>query len=399
MKPAALPLGLILAAALGSLGASCKETPVVKPEPLPTSTQTTAPTTTTTARVEVAPTASEASTSAAAAGPSAEALPPGVTGVSLAQKAETCWASPTCPLDEATALFHQADRAGATPMNCFRFYYAMGVPASPDRARRCFERMVKEEKGCGKESPSFERTYLAAMLLDGQGGPAALDRSKELLKDCLDDMSVTGLREEITKREAGDKPGKPLDFCEDIGGTTLSMRWCAALDEARGEFEEHKLMKALGAKLDADGLVLAKKAAAAWLDYADKDAYYATDMYRNGSLRPQLTTGRRAAREKERRDALQMIFEYTLGSDDPAEAEKALDKEVRAAAAAATDAESRKLLADAQSAWRAYRAAEVAFYRRALGKKLGEREVERDLRARLARARIVNLKDKISMEN
>ena len=94
-----------------------------------------------------------------------------------------------------------------------------------------------------------------------------------------------------------------------------------------------------------------------------------------------------------------MIFEYTLGTDDPAEAEKALDKEYRAVVAAAPDGENKKLLADAQSAWRVYRTAEVALYRRALGAKLGEAAVERDLRARLARARIVTVKDKISMEN
>ena len=85
---------------------------------------------------------------------------------------------------------------------------------------------------------------------------------------------------------------------------------------------------------------------------------------------------------------MRSLFEYSPGQDDPALADKDLDREYRAALSNKADDEARKLLTAAQAAWRQYRTAEVAFYRRALGKKHGESAVARDITARLARRRI-----------
>src|SRR5690349_7253304 len=161
MRTAARALAWAIAAALPCLGAACDKAPVAQPEPMPTSASPAPPVIAPPAE-DVAPATSEVA--GAAPTSSAAALPPGTTGVSLAEKAEACWASSTCSLEEAARLFQQADDAGAIPMNCFSFYYAMGVPADPKRARACFERHVQQEKGCGHQSPMFERIYLAAML-------------------------------------------------------------------------------------------------------------------------------------------------------------------------------------------------------------------------------------------
>jgi uncharacterized protein YecT (DUF1311 family) len=312
-------------------------------------------------------------------------------GNDLVKKAEQCLDDPRCGLEDAARLFLQAADARATDMDCFRLYHGVGVPIDLPRARACFERSVSAEKGYRGSSPSLERLFLGSMLFDGQGGPRETERGKALFVDCFEDSSVSWLRQEADQRAAdGDPSLDPLDFCDDIGGTTLSMQRCGALELNKAAFEAQKAMKALAPQLDAEGIVLARKAAAAWSTVAVKDAEEWSDIYRNGSIRSLIYLGRRAAREHDRAKALQSLFDYAPGQDDPAIADKDLDREYRAALAS-RDAEGKKLLVAAQAAWRTYRTAEVAFYRRALGKRRDEAAVARDITARLTRARIAAL--------
>lgn len=331
------------------------------------------------------------SASAAPSDPAPSVGAPPIQGNDLVKKAERCLDDPRCSLEDAARLFLQADDARATDMDCFRFYYGVGVPMDLPRARACFERSVSAEKGYSGSSPSLERLFLGSMLVDGQGGPRETERGKGLFVDCFEDGSVTWLRQEADQRSVGADPSRdPLDFCDDIGGTTLSMRRCGSLELNKAAFEAQKAMKTLAPRLDAEGIVLATKAAAAWSKVAEKDADEWSDTYRNGSMRSLIYVGRQAGREHDRAKALRSLFDYAPGQDDPSIADKDLDREYRAALAS-RDAEGKKLLVAAQAAWRTYRTAEVALYGRALGKQHDEAAVARDITARLTRARIAAL--------
>jgi uncharacterized protein YecT (DUF1311 family) len=383
-RPSALAR-VLLAFTIASTAAACHEdelpVPVAEsadPSPLASPAEPPAPT--------AAPSASVAPSDPA---PSIGAPP--VRGNDLAKRAEQCLDDPRCSLEEAARLLLQADAARATDIDCFRHYYGVGVPIDLPRARACFERSVSAEKGHQGSSPSLERLYLGAMLADGQGGPREIERYRGLFVDCFEDASVTWLRQEADQRAAGADPSPaPLDFCDDIGGTTLSMQRCGSLEVDKAVFEAQKSMKILAPHLDDEGLALARKAAAAWSTVAAKDADEWSDTYRNGSMRSLIYVGRLAGREHDRAKALRSLFDHAPGQDDPAAAEKELDREYRAALAT-RDAEGKKLLVAAQAAWRAYRTAEVAFYRRALGQQHGEAAVAKDTTARLTRARIAVL--------
>jgi uncharacterized protein YecT (DUF1311 family) len=262
------------------------------------------------------------------------------------------------------------------------------VPVDLPRARACFERSVSRNQSCGDQSPGLDRIYLASMLVDGQGGPRETERGKQLFAGCYEDISVSGVREEADKRAGSDPPAAPLDFCKDVGGTTLSMQGCGMIDSNKAAFEAQKTMKILAPRLDAEGLALARKAATAWATFAAKDADDTSDLYRGGSLRSLAYMTGQTKRERERAETLRSLFDYSPGQDDPVIADKDLDRAYRAALSSRGDDEARKLLAAAQAAWRLYRTAEVALYRRALGKQHGESAVVRDITARLTRRRI-----------
>src|SRR5262249_52607864 len=74
-------------------------------------------------------------------------------GAELLAKAEHCYASASCSMADAEALYRQADDKGATGVSCYRLYYGFGVAKDLPRARACFERHVASSHGCDGSSP------------------------------------------------------------------------------------------------------------------------------------------------------------------------------------------------------------------------------------------------------
>jgi uncharacterized protein YecT (DUF1311 family) len=193
---------------------------------------------------------------------------------------------------------------------------------------------------------------------------------------------VHGLQEEIPKRSAPAPDRKPLDFCDDIGGTTFSVGRCEAIEGRRAQALRQRVERDLHAKLDAKGMALATKARDAWSKFADKQGEAYADKYRDGSLQGNAWQGRQNALEKQRVEALAHLFDYKLGAGgDAAAAERDMEKAYRESAEG--DARHKKLLGAARRAWTAYRDAEIALYVHVFGEKMGKREVERDVKAML----------------
>lgn len=331
------------------------------------------------------------------AAPSA-ARPPAPPAVSaLATKLEgqvvKCLADAACDAEQAASLVRRADEAGAGGMVCFAFYYGIDVPVDMPRARACFERDPASRCDEGS-SPGIELATLAAMLIDGQGGPADPDRARALLAGCYRDASVQGLQEEAEKRREPALYRAPLDFCKDVGGTTPTIAQCHGVDASRAASVAKRVAREMKTRLDAKGLELAGKARDAWAAYARRTAEVYGDMYRDGSLQSGAELSHRNELDQQRNEALAAFFDYkpTPGAD-PAEADRAVADAFKAAP---RDPQHKKLLEAARRAFDAYRNAEVALYVHAFGPTLGKAEVERDVRVRLAKGFEAELK--ITME-
>jgi uncharacterized protein YecT (DUF1311 family) len=314
----------------------------------------------------------------AAATPRLKASP--AEASALRKRADACLEDPTCS-DDGAALYRAADDAGATDIYCFRFYYAAGMPEDLPRARACFEREVASEpRGCNG-SPGLERAYLAAMLIDGQGGAADPKRAEELLGECFRDATVSGLEAEIAKRNPDPWPGARarLDFCTDIGGTTFTMGRCSMMEHDRILLERASIERALLAKLDREAWRLEVKAREAWTSFAVAQAEAYGDGYRGGSIHSLVVMNFQTLLERRRMNALKGFFDYKPNAViQVAEAEKNLEKAY--ATACGKDAERRKLCVAARKAFAVYRDAEVALHVHVHGAAYGDRTVALDMK-------------------
>lgn len=358
MKTTALPLHALAAACLSLLAACNSPSAGTSPSP-----------------------ALSASPPAASAPPSASAL--AEAGRDLLARARRCLASPQCSAAEAESLYRSADDAGAAGVSCFDFYYGIGIARDLPRARACFERKARDDKGCGGASPQLDRLYLAAMLVDAQGGDADPARATALFADCFADASVGGIRDEARKRASLAPSRAPLDFCKDIGGTTLTMGACHGIDAERSTAAKRRVERELGPRLDAESKQLADRARDLWSAFARLEGEAYSDKYRGGTLRQNAWAGHENELEQQRLEALAQLFDYRPAGGDPRVAERDLEKAYRAAASG--DADHQRLFAAAREAWKEYRGAEVALYLRLFGAQHGERPVQRDVTAMLAR--------------
>jgi len=289
------------------------------------------------------------------------------TATATATPTASATATPT-----ATGLL-PAEEDDASELDCFRFYYGTGVPEDAARARSCFERNVGKAS-CGSSSPDLQRLYLATMRLDAQGGPRDAEGARALLKDCFADVSVSGVLG--ARRTKG-----PIDFCRDIGGTTLSMQECALVNDSRAAFEQQRAVKGLFASLDDAGKARYRAATDAFTRYADLDATRAGDAYRGGSLRPQTELQHRTRLASRRTKQLTTFLTTPPTAADLPQLEAKLAA-LRAQLRHGLDPEGAAVFDAADAAWESYRDAEIAFY-----KQSGD-----GVRAALVRDRIEALK-------
>jgi uncharacterized protein YecT (DUF1311 family) len=372
----------ILLAAAVALAPACSSSVPVSPEPAVTAVGPTV----------AALTASSSpplTSPPAAARPRSTATP--AEAAALLAHADKCLADFACT-EDADALYRAADDAGAKDVSCFRFYYGTGITKDLGRARACFERRIAAVAGCGGSSPDLDRLYLASMLVDAQGGPADAARAEALFADCFKDAAVGGVREEVPKRAQPDPARAPLDFCQDIGGTTLSIGACLMVEQGRVVARRIQVEKLILPRLDAAGKKLAEKARAAWDDAAANEAAISYDVHKEGSIRSIAYTSRQNALLTRRAEAMAHLFDDELSAGaDLAGAERDLGKAY--AEACKQDADRKKVCAASRGAWTAYRDAEVALYVHVHGASLGDKDVARDVKITLTRQYQADLED------
>jgi len=294
--------------------------------------------------------------------------------------AERCFDTPSCPAATAVSLYLSADDAGAEGVSCFRFYYGIGLTRDWVRARACFRRQVTRQGSCDAGSPDLVRLFLASMLLDGQGGAADPSGAASLLGDCFEDAAVLALRTRMTTG-APDGARTPLDFCSDVGGTTLSMGECAAVGVERRRAEGQLAEKALDARLSAEERGTANRARATWRAYVQREAAFEADQFRGGSLQVTYELDLEMALDGERTAALAKLDAYHPPGRIPNAPTSLLERTLQQARAG--DSVHAGLCDTAMAAWKAYRDDEVALYVALFGVRFGASTVARDVENKL----------------
>lgn len=236
---------------------------------------------------EPATSAVVAASASAAATPSSARLTIDPAKAKRAEEdAARCLADPRCPATDAERLFTEALDHGSTA-SCELFYAGAIVTKDWSRARVCFERRFVSLT-CNGSSPDADRLILATMLLDGQGGPRAPTRVETLLHGCYEDVSAKWLSDELQTRGEG---AAPVDFCMDVGGTTLSMIGCGRMEVEESRMEVALARKSLAARFGDDVLKAEEAAASAFAAYLAADVESRTYPFQMGTMAPLISLG------------------------------------------------------------------------------------------------------------
>jgi hypothetical protein len=308
--------------------------------------------------------------------PFASAVPADDAGgaANASKRAEDCLRDAACSAARASTLFIAASDGNDPALDCFRFADGAGVPRNLRRARACLEHRAKE-MACGGSSMSLETAVLASQRIDGIGGPRDGTGARALVDGCFDDAAREALLEHAAKKDH-DPQTPPVDFCKDIGGTTITMDECGARDRENAETARALQTKALFESLDAQGKELFVASDTAYSDYVTAMGSFAYEVYIEGTIRGAMSLAAEASLTAARMRDLE-AFPRFVAKDLPANevaSAYAASKAALAGVATTTPAE-KGALEKTQQTWVAYRDADVAFYAHVFGPKQGEERV------------------------
>jgi hypothetical protein len=301
---------------------------------------------------------------------------------SPSERAEACLARPTCRAAEAARLFVVAADARDPALDCLRFLDGAGTPRDLPRGRACLERRA-DALECGGSSMSLDTAELALLRVDGIGGKADIDRARDLVEGCFDDVSRQGILEHAAAKERDPKT-PAADFCKDIDGTTITNVECEARNGKNSDTERQLQAKTVVEGLDAAGRDLFAKSDQAFDDYVGAVGDYVYEVYIDGTIRGAMAV---SAENKLKAARIQDLAPFPRFVAKETSLKQVEAAERRRAAAldrvhAGTAAEKAALLKTEQT-WGAFRDAEVALYAHAFGPSQGVERVEAAVRVRL----------------
>jgi hypothetical protein len=308
------------------------------------------------------------------------------------QRALFCLDDPTCPASEADRLFRAAADAQEDGVDCFRFADGDGTRKDLPRARACLERAAPAMK-CEGSSAGLEQAELAMDRIDGVGGPVDIPGARTLFDGCFADITQQEILGHATAREANSAAPR-VDFCKDYGGTTLTGNECSARARQHEATRAALQAKSAAATLDDEGKKLFAAASSAYASYASAMGSYVYEVRKDGSIRNAEALAEETAILSRRTAALAKFGKFAPGASSPQDLEKsarALDVARKKRAAGAAPPDTRAKIAEAESAWTAYRDAEIALYVHAFGTASTETEVRDAVLARLNKERLVDL--------
>jgi hypothetical protein len=236
---------------------------------------------------------------------------------------------------------------------------------------------------------SIETAELALMRIDGVGGPVDGPGARALVADCFDDVTRQAIDEHADVKERNPW-ARALDFCGEVGGTTITIDECLARHNRRLDAARALEAKAVAGDLDDEArpiLVASEKAYDAYVRAVGDFVY---EVYVQGTIRGAMALDSEAALLAVHASDLAALKGFVAGATSGRE----LDAARLATAAAlarvttATPAEV-AALRKTQTAWEAYRDADIALYVRVFGPAQGADRVRatRGVRLEVRRAK------------
>jgi uncharacterized protein YecT (DUF1311 family) len=246
----------------------------------------------------------------------------------------------------------------------------VGTERDVTRGRACLESQAKS-LACEGSSPSLELVELTLMRIDGVGGRPDIRAARSLLADCFDDVARRAVLEHAASKER-DANARPVDFCKDVGGTTLTINACIARQNTKVETTAQLRTKTVVAGLDDDGRALFAADERAYAAYVHAMADFVYEVYRDGTIRGAMALGVEERLNAVRARDLAEFPSFVAKKTSAAEADVARSAErVSLSRVRTATPQESSALSKAQQTWAAYRDADIALYDHVFGRRDG----------------------------
>jgi uncharacterized protein YecT (DUF1311 family) len=295
-----------------------------------------------------------------------------------AKEGDDCLADLPCSAETAAADFARADVERDPDLDCSRFVDGSGVPLDARRGRACLEREVTS---CDGRS-DMNAFALAAMRIDGVGGPRDLAAADKELASCGDDLADTLIvkHENAVKR---DPKTEAMASCMEFAGTTLMMSACAMRGREVSQTKMQLASKAIYRTLDDAGKKLFAAVDAKYAAYVDSRGDFVYEAL-DGTIRQVLVPEQESSAFATRAEELSKFAAFAANDVTAADVLAAKKKTASAVDAIKPESPAAKTaLAKTQSAWGKYEEAEIALYVHTFGAKQGDDKVKNAITLRL----------------
>lgn len=238
--------------------------------------------------------------------------------------------------------------------DCDALYFGIGRPPDFSKALKCYE----AEK-------SWE--LLILMHLNGEGTPADAQKAGELLQSWqkadpsqADSMQAEALRNAIAERKQNPGETYPrLDYCQDIAGDTMSLNFCAWIDERLAEVDFKAAMARTRSNLAPADAAIFDKVLAEFAAFKEAEAGRMYQRYIDGTIRDLAASGQAAFVREQFLSLIRETVEQRRLAPADEKAYKAADLELnqvyRDDVRSNEASEYRKHSKDAQLHWIRYR--------------------------------------------
>jgi Lysozyme inhibitor LprI len=320
----------------------------------------------------------------------------GGSALSANVRGEKCLEDLVCSAAEVQRLFVQSDDAREHDVNCFRFLDGVSVARDVSRARTCFERIVGSVEGAqcdhGRFGADLSMAILATMRIDAVGGVKDVAGARAYLASCAKDVTQTSILEHAANVERDPKT-LPVDFCKDIGGTTITSNACQMW--VRDQARDRGLLaaKVAAAGLSEPGMELLRTATTRYDAYVKAAGLFVYQVSIKGSIRGLRSMNSESTLQTKRAIELAAFKRYAAPETSIADVAKArtpVAEKVKTLTSTGPVPE-RDAFKKSQEAWNAYRDAEIAFYVHVFGPAQGEARVRNAMTVRLETRRVADI--------
>lgn len=184
------------------------------------------------------------------------------------------WAYPSAAARKAGFLLDDST------YTCADIYYGIGEPVDYPKAYACFEAHSIYE-------------YMIVMQLNGEGVPQDVQKAEALMQawlqadpDNANSIDETGM-EGILKERLNDKNPNPpkINYCQDVGYTTISINFCAAVNDRMEQHQFGETMNSIRASLDPKQAATWDQIQATFAEYQKAEGERMYQQYADGTIR------------------------------------------------------------------------------------------------------------------